>query len=393
MRLSQISLGNLRRRKGKAVLLSAGLTIGIAMVVALTSITSLMKADVERKLDEYGANIIVTPKSERLSLSYGGVEVTDASLGDEELRAEDASLIMQIHSSRNISAVAPKLLGAASVGGRTVLVSGVDFPSEFRIKKWWKVEGVSPFDHRSLIKSPSDVIIGSAAAKDLNVRMGDTITLPSASGAPEAYTVKGVLEENASQDDLSVFMDISSAQRLLAKEGKVSLIEVSALCSECPISDIVAQISAKLPHAKVSAVRQAMDLRMRTVEQFIRFSIAVSVVVVAIGALMVFVSMMSSVNERTREIGIFRAIGFRKSHIVKVILIEAFIVSLISGISGWLIGSISAAVIYPSGSGPFFDPLMFGLSGALALLVGLLSSIYPAIRASRLEPIEALRYV
>ena len=93
MRLYHISLGNLKRRKGKMILLSLGLSIGIAVVIAMIGITSKMKADVEKKLDEYGANIIVSPKSEGLSLNYGGLHVTDTSYDIEELSNSDAVLI------------------------------------------------------------------------------------------------------------------------------------------------------------------------------------------------------------------------------------------------------------------------------------------------------------
>ncbi len=383
MNLVHISIGNLKRRKAKAFLLVAGLSIGVAMVVAMFGITHRMQADVERKLDEYGANIIIVPKAENLSLAYGGVSVTDASYDVEELGEKDAEMIKTIKDSRNVSAVAPKLIGAHKIRDLSYLIVGVDFPSELRIKRWWQLSGRDP-------EGAYDIVLGKRASETLRIQTGESLMIDNTN-----YKVAAVLEENASQDDIALFMDIREARRLLNKDGKTSMIEVSALCSECPIEDIVAQISEKLPHAKVTPVRQAMTLRMQTVDQIMKFSIAVSIVVLVIGAFIVFISMLSAVSERTKEIGVLRAIGYRKSHILKTILIEAFIVSICAGLIGWLGGSLSASLLAPTDiayTGIGFDMLTFTIATSIALMIGMLSSVYPAVKASKLEPSEALRY-
>lgn len=389
MRLSSIAFGNLRRRRSKSILLAAGLAVGVALAVAMTGITSRMRTDIENKLDEYGANIVVVPRAEHLALSYGGVDVSGTSFDVEELSETDSSLIWNIELKERIAAVAPKVIGTYSIDGRSFLIVGVDFPSEFRIKKWWTLKGE---DHMNAPAHPEvasgEVVLGSAAAKSLGFESAHIAI------GGRHYAVKGVLEENSSQDDAAIFMELKEAQRLLGKAGKVSMIEVSAHCGDCPIEEIVAQIAAKLPHAKVSPVRQAMTLKMQTAEQLMRFSIAVSIVVLAIGSLIVFVSMSSSVSERTKEIGVLRAIGFRKSHIMKVILTEAFVISLVAGVAGWALGNAAARLLAPEGMKlAFFDPALMALAGGASLLVGMLSSLYPAIKASRLEPLEALRYI
>jgi putative ABC transport system permease protein len=123
--------------------------------------------------------------------------------------------------------------------------------------------------------------------------------------------------------------------------------------------------------------------------------LAISGVVLFIGSLVVFVTMMGSVSERTREIGIFSAIGFRKSHIMRIILLEAFMVSLVAGILGWLagIGTTRALLSLMAENAPkmVIDPLVAAGAVFLAVFTGIAASLYPAITASRMDPSEALR--
>jgi putative ABC transport system permease protein len=120
------------------------------------------------------------------------------------------------------------------------------------------------------------------------------------------------------------------------------------------------------------------------------------VIVLLIGGLIVFTNMMASVNERKREIGIFRAIGFRKSHVVRIIFLEAFIIGLIAGITGYVLGIGVSQVIGPMITGTkglriFIDPYLAAGAVFLSALVGILSSAYPALHASKMDPTEALR--
>jgi putative ABC transport system permease protein len=385
MRLTDISLNNLKRRKSKMLFLVLGLLIGVSTVVTLVSVTQTMHTDIQNKIDQFGANIVVTPKADDLALSYGGVTVSNATYDVKELHTDDAARIKLIPLRANIANVAPKLVGAVDVGGSKVLLVGVDFPSELRLKKWWEIVGQEP-------AAPDEVLLGYNAASRLSAMPGNTITI---NGRP--FQVAGTLKELGSSEDGAIFADLGAAQQVLGKPGAVSLIEVSALCKACPVEDIVQQISRELPDARVSALAQAVKSRQQTVDQLTSFSLAISLVVLLIGGLVVLTTMMSAVNERTREIGIFRAIGFRRTHIARVILFEALLVSLLGGVLGWFLGMLASMVLAPRvaqlSSGVEWNPLLALGAVALAVSIGLAGSIYPAIRAANLDPAEALRFI
>ena len=208
--------------------------------------------------------------------------------------------------------------------------------------------------------------------------------------------ITGVLDETGSQDDFVIFSDLSFVQEATKKSGALSLIEVAAFCNTCPIEEIVRQISEKMPHAKVTAIKQTLQTKTEALDHFKKFSVGISIIVLLIGSLIVFTNMMASVNERKREIGIFRAIGFRKSHVVRIIFLEALIVGLIAGIVGYALGLGVSRIIGPmitgiKGGSLHIDPLLALGAIFLSSLIGILSSAYPAIHASKMDPTTALR--
>lgn len=411
MRISTIAFANLRRRRGKALFLTAGIAIGIGTVVALLNLSGSIKEEIGSQLDRFGANIVVVPQSSSMALDYGGISVSGVSFDVHQLTGEDAKRILEIPYHKRLSVVAPKLLSAVQVDGKQVLLAGVDFTAELRLKRWWHLSGQKPqtqedvlvgFDAAkalSLIEPPlgvQDISGGnghhsSAESSDIRIRH-DLLQL-----AGQAHHVAGVIGPTGGPEDRMIFASLGRVQALLGRPGQLSIIEVSALCKDCPVSDIVSQISRQLPHAKVSAVQQAVRARTEAVERLTKFSAVVSVVVLAIGALMIFTTMMGSVIERTKEIGVLRAIGFRRSHIIKELMIEVSAISAAGGLMGWSAGTIASWAVLPyfSETRVAFElrsPLVL-LAVAVAVVIGVLSSVYPALRASRLDPSEAVRYV
>ena len=384
MRLRDISINNLRRRKGKVLFLILGLTLGMTTVVTLISITRMMNEDISNKLDEFGANILVIPRSDDLSLSYGGLNMGGVSVDTQTLKESDIPKIRQIEVRENISTVSPKLIGVAEIEGKKILLTGILFQEETRLKKWWRVHGAIP-------KSRDEVLLGNEVAVRLFKSAGDRLTMDG-----KTVRIAGILDETGSQDDFLIFGDLAFVQEVLKKPGAISLIEVAAFCISCPIDEIVGQISKVLPQAKVTAIRQTLQTKMEALDHFKRFSVGISIIVLLIGGLIVFTNMMASVNERKREIGIFRAIGFRKSHIIRIIFLEAAAVGLIGGVTGYLLGLGASHLLGPvitgiKGGRILIDPALAVGVVFLSVTMGVLSSLYPAVHASKMDPTVALR--
>ena len=384
MTLNAISIKNLLRRKGKAAFVLAGLVIGVSTVVGIISYIEAMTNDINHKLEKYGANILIVPKTENLALSYGGLSLGGVSFEMEEIRQQDLERVGTIKNSANIAALGPMVLGVANLSSHKVLVAGVDFKAAGILKPWWKLQ-------QGALPDAGGIILGAEAARILNLEVGDRVTIND-----NDLVVSGILHPPGSQDDQLAFTRLATAQSIFDKQGQVSMAEVAALCKDCPIEAMVKQISDVLPGAKVMAIQQVVKSRMETLAQFKKFSYGISGVILLIGSLVVLVTMMGSVRERTDEIGIFRAIGFRKRHIMQIIFTEAVILSGLAGIIGYFLGfgvTKAALAIFSEGHSGLI-PFNLELAGGAiftALAVGLISSAYPAFMAARLDPNEALR--
>lgn len=383
MKLYNISLGNIRRRKGKMLFLALGLIIGISTIVTLLAITEAMTQDIEERLNKFGANIVMVPKTENLSLNYGGIDVGGVSYEVQEFDQASLARIHTIKNAKNLGVIAPKVLGTTMVQDKKVLVMGVLFEQELALKTWWQKRGAFP-------QNAQEMLVGSSLASVLNISPGDELAVKE-----RVFKVSAVLAPTGGGEDNALMAELGTAQALLNKPGLISMVEIAAFCRGCPISELTLQIAEAFPTGKVTAMEQAVMSKMQSMEMFKSFSLGVSILVIAIGALLVMVTMMGSVNERTREIGIFRAIGFRQTHVMQIILLEALLMGLAGGVLGFALGNLAALVIIPlvleNGMFIGINYQLGGLSILMAAALSLLASLYPAFKAGRMDPSDALR--
>lgn len=386
MRIYSIAFQNLRRRKAKTFFLIVGLFLSVASVVTLITVSENINKSVAINLDEFGANIIITPKTDQLMINYGGLSLGEVSFNSSPLSENDLQKINTIKNRKNLSIISPKLFETVSLKGKNVLIAGVRFREELRLKKWWVIKGKSSL-------SPNNLLVGSNTAQALNIKINDTLVINK-----NHFIVSGILSNTGSQDDALIFMDILTAQTLFQKHLKLSLIEMAALCYDCPIEDIVSQVSSVLPMANVTPIKQNIESKMMAIHSFERFSLGISLVMLITSFLIVFASVNASVTERTKEIGIFKSVGYRNSHILKIILTEVIVASLTAGLLGFFVGISVAKLVLPflsmHGITSFtYNFATLPIALLLSLFVGITACIYPARKASRLDPTVAFRFI
>jgi putative ABC transport system permease protein len=383
MGLSHIALRNMRRHWTRTLMLAVLIASVVAVVASLYFVNRSADEDLAGKVDEYGANITVVPRSQELPLTYGGVRLGSLTYDARPLTMDQVALIRTIENSENINRVAPKLLQLAVVQGVTLMAAGVQWDQELGLKKWWQIGGRAP-------SGAADVLLGSRVAASLVKRAGSTIVLEG-----QEFGVAGVLQPTGSQEDDIVFLDLATAQTLWDRPGEVSFVEVSAWCSSCPIEDISAQISTAIPGSRVSPLGKAMEAREILVGQFRLFSIVISAFMVVAGGLVILASTLGAVRGRRGEVGVFRALGFRRRRVMEIVLLENLVIGVVASVVGVLLavlvsGPFARLVAGVSTASAPRPEVLFAAIGAATVLV-LLSSLYPAWVASRVSPLAALR--
>lgn len=384
MNILTIPFRNARRKWARTLLLLAVFSLGVASITALLHVSEMVGDSLEKKLTAFGANILVYPKADTVNVSYGGFSLGDMLVDVKYLdEQETAAKIRSIKNSGNVAAVAPKLVAMREIDGVPIGVVGVRFADELGIKGYWAVNGAYP-------QAKEDVLLGSSVANRLGLEQGDTVPALG----PDAV-VSGVLHPTGSDDDNVILADLGFVQEMTGQPGAVSFVEVAALCSGCPIEEITSQIQKALPGVAVSAVKSVVKQRMYSVNFVKQLVLAVSVVILLTACSMVGLSMLSSVSERKREIGVLRSLGYSRGNVFGIFCFEAVAIGVIAGIVGYAGGGLIADKVARTldmieGGGAVFDPARLALTCGLVVLLCVVSAAYPAFKASRVEPAEAL---
>jgi putative ABC transport system permease protein len=390
MNFLTLAAKNLLRRRGRTILTVLGVAIAIAVLFSLLSLNSGYEKELNKEVNSLGVHILAVPKGcpyEAASLViHGGVI-------PKYLTASD---LKNVSSIDGVELATPMLMHQFIKRDNKTgkdephIIFGIKIDDVRELKPWWKVQG------RYFADNETDVmVVGRGLADKENLTVGSTI----ASGPFKGFAIIGILERTGDQDDQFHFVPLSEVQRVFNKEGKVTTIAVKVK----DVSKIskVSEEMEKIPDIQVVTMTQIMGTIMNLAGSARSLLLTVIAIALIISAFGIINTLLMSVNERTREFGMMKAIGASGRDIGKMVLAETIFVTLVGGIIGTVAAVVGASLIEsfvkgmlpysPRGSFISLSPELIVFALAFSVALGLICGLYPAFKSSRLTPMEAIR--
>ncbi len=206
----------------------------------------------------------------------------------------------------------------------------------------------------------------------------------------------GILDETGSGDDYQIFVSLPLLQKAFDKQGLISTLDIRALCNGCPVETIAAAINKDISGVRAVAVKQIAATEMGMLEKVQKLMLALAGVTLVVGIFGVVNTLMTSINQRIKDIGIMRAVGASRNQIIKAFIYEAVIIGILGGILGYLAGTALAYVIGPlifEGTTINFIPIFLPISMGLAILIAIISTLYPAYHATKIRVADSFRSI
>ena len=370
----------LAHRKGRTALLIAVLTMASSLATALGIVSFSMERRVAEEVRKYGANLVVIPETARLDVGSGGLNFgvvsEPAYLGQQEM---DAALARSgLAAERSVH-----LRGALRLGNADILVEGVDFSQIRRLFPWWQLQGGWP--------AAGEAVAGSDLAVRFKLKPGDRVELAGPSG-PVSLRISGIVASGGEEDGL-LFLALSELQQALGLRGKLTQIRLMVTAGGTSLKESAERLQQQLHGARVSEVRQTARTSEGLLLKVRLLMLLVTVVVLVSAGSSVTGTMSTTVLERSREIGLMKAMGGTRRGVMLIFCGEAALLGILGGAAGYLFGAgIAQFITRTVFSAPAeLLPSFSALSLLVSLLLALLGSLGPMISVYRLDPVRSLR--
>lgn len=395
-----------------------GIVIGIAAIVSIISVTQGAQMNLQQQLNSFGANILtVTPGFSRAQTVAGGFRVAifegggGSSANQKNLTATDVNAIKNVQNVDYVMGTISSRQSATYLGNNaSVNVQGVD-PI---VWKYFVSSQLASGRYLSSGDSNSVVVggnIGNSVFSGMTVNSQIMIN-------GKIYRIVGILQQSGNQEDNQVFMPISALRNLVGDPSGSYFDSISVKIQDTKLSNqTVGNITQALLISRGIFQAKNQDFTVTSPQQFQArissalgstsiFLAAIAAISLIVGAVGISNTMFTSVMEKTREIGIMKAIGAKNKDILLIFLINSGLIGLVGGIGGVVLGIIGAGFIESlAGSGSvggiggrlsfgsvYISPVIVIGAFLISVLVGMIAGMIPAYRASKLKPIEALRY-
>ena len=304
----------------------------------------------------------------------------------------DTSVMQHLEKTSEIAMATPILVAQVPNPNRERidLIYGVDMQAISAIKPNWQIEGNIP-------RQANEILLGHEVAEHEGLKPGDVFTERS-DGTP--LRVAGIVGLTGSQDDAFVYIPIETAQLMLEQPNAATAIGVKLTDPE-RMSQMTEDLTAAVPGIQIVTMGQVMNSISNLAASARALSLAIVLIAILISAVGVMNSILMSVFERSQEIGMMRAVGASRRDIFRIILEETTILSLAGGLLGIFIATLASKLIeafvravmpfVPSGSLISFNPLLAIGSIFFIMAIGLCVGLYPACKASKINPVEAIK--
>lgn len=387
------------QRKSQLVSGLLAITLGIAVIIGIQSVTTISRQVVAQKLDLLGANILVLPQGATID-DYYSADIDAPTFPEDYVERVATSMLPGVDN------MSPKLSRRIKVGETPVVLTGILPTNELASKPIWQASGLmcaelqlacgpdynpQPGDNnsgqgsqREVIDSLSstDVWVGSVVAERLNLSNGSTVTLE---GKP--FKVTHILPETGTIDDNRIFAHLHSVQGLLGTGSQISAIEIMGCCNA--ISDgLLSKLRNILPDTRITTISHIVNTQVETNKLMSKISVILLVIIVLVGAISIGNYMWANVEERRKEIGTLITVGLKRAHIYRLFIAKSLVLGIIGGSLGYLLGTLSAMILGPQLAGLRVSPVPIYLVWSLlvAIVIAILGSWYPIYRAARIDP-------